>query len=138
MATKLNVLTPQPPKGGVNILDTHLNARKQVYGFYTVRHLMKNAVMKLKLTLLLFCLFGVGIFSHAQDNKKAQSTRPKVESGPDAIPVVVTSSKKAAAKKMAMAKQKSDSVHHTKKKLPLQKPINLNALPPAHEKADPE
>ena len=94
--------------------------------------------MKLKLTLLLFCLFGVGIFAHTQDNKKAQNAKPKVENGPDAIPVVVSSSKKSLAKKMATAKQKPDTVHHTPKKLSLQKPINPNALPPAQEKADPE
>lgn len=94
--------------------------------------------MKLKLTLLLFCLFGVGIFAHTQENNKAQSTKSKAENGTDAIPVVVSSSKKALAKKMVMAKQKSDTVHHTPKKVSLQKPINLNALPPDHEKANPK
>lgn len=50
--------------------------------------------MKLKLSLLLFCLLGIGIFSHAQDKKKIPP-KPIVENGDDAIPVTVTSTKKA-------------------------------------------
>jgi len=50
--------------------------------------------MKLKLSLLLFCLLGIGIFSHAQDKKKIPP-KPVVENGDDAIPVTVTSTKKA-------------------------------------------
>lgn len=50
--------------------------------------------MKLKLSLLLFCLLGIGIFSHAQDKKKTPA-KPIVENGPDAIPVTVVSKKKA-------------------------------------------
>ncbi len=51
--------------------------------------------MKLKLSLLIFCLLGIGIFSHAQDKKKLQNKKPTVENGDDAIPVTVTSTKKA-------------------------------------------
>lgn len=50
--------------------------------------------MKLKLSLVLFCLLGIGVFSHAQDSKKAAS-KPEVLNGPDAIPVTVKSHKKA-------------------------------------------
>ncbi|MEO7531189.1 MAG: hypothetical protein ABIS69_07250 [Sediminibacterium sp.] len=46
--------------------------------------------MKLRLTLVLFCLLGVGIFSHAQDKKK-----PTVMNAPEEVPVSVTSKKKA-------------------------------------------
>lgn len=53
--------------------------------------------MKLRLSLLLFCLLGIGIFSHAQQPKKTPA-KPTVENGPDAIPVTVTSSKKAHRK----------------------------------------
>lgn len=49
--------------------------------------------MKLKLSLLLFFLLGIGAFSHAQDKKKP-SNKPKVENGDDAIPVTVTGKKK--------------------------------------------
>jgi hypothetical protein len=50
--------------------------------------------MKLRFTLLLFCLFCIGIFSQAQQ-KPPIPPKPKVENGPDAIPVTVTSHKKA-------------------------------------------
>ena len=62
--------------------------------------------MKLKLTLLLFCLFGVGIFAHTQENNKAQSTKSKAENGTDAIPVVVSSSKKSIGKENGHGKTK--------------------------------
>jgi hypothetical protein len=52
--------------------------------------------MKLRLLLTTFCLLGIGIFSHAQDKKK--TTKPIVEDGPDAIPITVTSTKKAHKK----------------------------------------
>jgi hypothetical protein len=54
---------------------------------------VKTSYMKLKLTLLGFCLFCVGIFSHAQD-KKARPSKPAVEEGADPIPVTVTSKKR--------------------------------------------
>ena len=41
--------------------------------------------MNLRLALTAVCLFGIGLFS------KAQSSKPKVENGPDAIPVTVKS-----------------------------------------------
>ncbi len=50
--------------------------------------------MKLRLTLILFCLLGIGLFAKAQDKKKNQS-KPTVENGADAIPVIVKSNKKA-------------------------------------------
>lgn len=62
--------------------------------FITFSISTKTTFMKLKLSLLLFCLLGIGIFSHAQDKKKAPS-KPIVENGDAAIPVTVTSTKKA-------------------------------------------
>ncbi len=53
--------------------------------------------MKLRLTLILFCLLGVGLFARSQDKKKAQ-TNPTVENGADAIPVTVQSTKKGYRK----------------------------------------
>ncbi len=53
--------------------------------------------MKLRLTLILFCLLGVGLFARSQDKKKPQ-TKPTVENGADAIPVTVQSTKKAHRK----------------------------------------
>ncbi len=58
--------------------------------------------MKLRLSLLVFCLLGIGVFSHAQDSKKtpppppppAKPAKPAVIMGDDAIPVTVKSSKK--------------------------------------------
>lgn len=41
--------------------------------------------MNLRLALTAVCLFGIGLFS------KAQTSKPKVENGPDAIPVTVKS-----------------------------------------------
>ena len=59
--------------------------------------------MKLRLSLLLFCLLGIGFFSHSQDSKKtpppppspAKPAKPIILNGEDAIPVIVKSSKKA-------------------------------------------
>ena len=56
--------------------------------------------MKLRLSLLLFCLLGIGVFSHSQDSKKTpppppvKPAKPTVLIGDDAIPVTVKSSKK--------------------------------------------
>lgn len=50
--------------------------------------------MKLRLSLLLYFLLGIGMFSHAQDKPKTPPKPPKVENGPDALPVVVKSHKK--------------------------------------------
>ncbi|MCA6454860.1 MAG: hypothetical protein IM584_01870, partial [Chitinophagaceae bacterium] len=50
--------------------------------------------MKLRLSLLLYFLLGIGMFSHAQDKPQAPGKPPKVENGPDALPVVVKSHKK--------------------------------------------
>jgi len=66
-----------------------------LYGFSHIWHPTINLYMKLRLSLLLFCLLGIGVFSHAQNSKKAPAKPPTVENGPDAIPVTVTSSKKA-------------------------------------------
>jgi len=65
-----------------------------LYGFSHISHLTINLFMKLRLSLLLFCLLGIGVFSHAQQPKKAPA-KPTVENGPDALPVTVTSKKKA-------------------------------------------
>ena len=48
--------------------------------------------MIIRLSLLLYFLLGIGIFSQAQTKKTAA---PKVENGEDAIPVTVVSKKKA-------------------------------------------
>lgn len=65
-----------------------------LYGFSHIWHPTINLYMKLRLSLLLFCLLGIGVLSHAQKPPKAPA-KPTVENGPDAIPVTVTSSKKA-------------------------------------------
>ncbi len=49
--------------------------------------------MKVRLTLLLFCLLGIGLFARSQDKKNIAT--PKIENGPDAIPVTVKSLKKS-------------------------------------------
>jgi len=48
--------------------------------------------MKLRLTLVLLCLLGIGIFSHAQNKKK--TSKPTIVNSPDEIPVTMISSKK--------------------------------------------
>ncbi len=48
--------------------------------------------MKLRLTLVLFCLLGIGIFSHAQNKKK--TSKPIIVNSPDEIPVTMISSTK--------------------------------------------
>ena len=57
--------------------------------------------MKLRLTLLLMCLFGTGLFADAQVKKKTHSRPPKPQIiiAPDEIPVIVKSTKKAHARK---------------------------------------
>ena len=62
--------------------------------FLTFGISVKTTIMKLRLSLLLFCLLGIGVFSHAQDKKKVPA-KPVVEEGTDAIPVTVKSTKKA-------------------------------------------
>jgi len=65
--------------------------------FITFSISMKIKMMKIRLALTAFCLFCIGIFSQAQDSKKAPAqTKPTVENGADAIPVTVTSTKKKA------------------------------------------
>lgn len=51
--------------------------------------------MNLRISLMAFFLFGIGIFANAQDKKqnKAQ-TKPTIENGADAIPVTVNGSTK--------------------------------------------
>ena len=49
--------------------------------------------MKLKLSLLLFCLMGIGIFSHAQN--KPKTPKPTIVTESEDIPVIVKSHKKA-------------------------------------------
>jgi hypothetical protein len=71
--------------------------------FITFGILLKTCYMKLRLSLLMFCLLGIGVFSHAQDIKKtpppppAKPAKPTVLMGDDAIPVTVKSSKKLHA-----------------------------------------
>ncbi len=49
--------------------------------------------MNLRISLIVFFLFGIGIFANAQDKKQSHvSAKPTVENGADAIPVIVTSS----------------------------------------------
>lgn len=68
---------------------------ESLYGFYHISESnSKITYMKLRLTLILFCLLGIGLFAKAQDKKKNQS-KPTVENGADAIPVIVKSNKKA-------------------------------------------
>jgi len=50
--------------------------------------------MKLRLTLILFCLLCIGLFASPQDKKKT-TANPTVENGPDVMPFTVTSKKKA-------------------------------------------
>lgn len=54
--------------------------------------------MKLRLSLLLFCLLGIGLFGNAQDKEKEQS-KSKVENAPPEIPVMVTGTKKITPQK---------------------------------------
>lgn len=53
--------------------------------------------MRLKIYLLTMLLFGMGIFAKAQ--KQPSKEKPTVENGSEAIPVTVTSTKKAKKKK---------------------------------------
>jgi hypothetical protein len=52
--------------------------------------------MRLKIYLLFMLLLGMGIFAIAQ--KQPSKEKPTVENGRDAIPVTVTSTKKAKKK----------------------------------------
>ena len=61
--------------------------------FLTFGIFVKTDIMKLKLSLLLFCLMGIGVFSHAQNKPKAP--KPTIVTEPEEIPVIVKSHKKA-------------------------------------------
>ena len=58
--------------------------------------LVKIKIMNLRLLLIAFFLFGIGIFANTQVKKNATnlSSKPIIENGADAIPVTVTSSTK--------------------------------------------
>lgn len=73
---------------------THCKFLKHFMEFITFRISGKTTHMKVKLTLILLCLLGIGIFARSQVRKK-QSGKQVIENGPDAIPVIVTSHKKA-------------------------------------------
>ena len=60
--------------------------------------------MKLKLILLVMCLFATGLFADAQ-GKKRKVPPPVVVNGPDAIPIVVKSTKKGHLRKVAPVKR---------------------------------
>ena len=64
--------------------------------FLTFLILGKINDMKLRLTLLTYCLFCVGIFSHAQEPKK-KPAKPKVDYDV-APPVIVTATQKSHRK----------------------------------------
>ena len=53
--------------------------------------------MKLRLTLIILCLFWIGLFAKSQEKKRAP-IKPTVENGADPIPVIVTGNKKAHPK----------------------------------------
>jgi hypothetical protein len=56
---------------------------------------VKTKIMNLRLLLIAFFLFGIGIFANAQEKKTTHSTtKATVENGADAIPVTVSSSSK--------------------------------------------
>lgn len=57
--------------------------------------------MKLKLTLLLMCLFCIGLFVQAQEKTSKPGKKDKVEvlDGRDALPVTVKSNKKSKVRK---------------------------------------
>lgn len=61
--------------------------------FITFRILLKTLIMKVRLTLLLFCLLGIGLLARSQDKKHI--AKPKIENGPDTIPITVKSHKKS-------------------------------------------
>jgi hypothetical protein len=74
--------------------------------FITFGILFKTIIMKLRILLIAFCLLGIGIFSKAQTKQAAKpSAKPTIENGADAIPVVVSSTrKKKAAPKVEVTK----------------------------------
>jgi len=61
--------------------------------------LTKRSHMKLKLTLLLMFLLGVGLFTQGQDKpiKSVKADKAAVVDGRDALPVTVKSNKKSKA-----------------------------------------
>ena len=97
--------------------------------------------MKLRLSLLLFSLFGIGLFSHSQENKKlpppppAKPVKPTVLIGPDAIPVTVKSSKKPHWKIPPPPPPKVEAVKFTPPKIV--KDIEKAPAPPAKPKTIP-
>ena len=80
--------------------------------------------MKLRLTLILFCLLGIGLFAKSQDKKRGQS-KPTVENGADAIPVMVKSTKKVHRKLPA-----PPLIDKDRKPLPPQKIGAIKFTPP--------
>jgi hypothetical protein len=57
--------------------------------------LAKTKNMNLRISLMAFFLFGIGIFANAQNKKQNPAqAKPTVENGADAIPVTVTGSSK--------------------------------------------
>ncbi len=68
-----------------------------LYGIIHRMHPIKNSRMKLKLTLLLICLLGVGLLTRAQKKPVKPNSTEKVTvvDGKDAIPVTVKSNKKS-------------------------------------------
>jgi outer membrane biosynthesis protein TonB len=57
--------------------------------------LAKTKNMNLRISLIAFFLFGIGIFANAQYKKQHPAqAKPAVENGADAIPITVTSSNK--------------------------------------------
>ena len=103
--------------------------------------------MSVRLTLLLFCLFGIGLFARSQDKKHI--AKPKIENGPDAIPVTVKSHKKSHHKPPpppppSMMDKKSKPMPPPKIKdvpkppLPPIEPLIINIVPPAKPTAPPQ
>ncbi len=79
--------------------------------------------MKLRLTLLLMCLFGTGLFADAQTKKKTHP-KPQILVAPDEIPVIVVSTKKAHPRKPVKS-----AVKPIKKYTPV-KPTNTEFVKP--------
>jgi outer membrane biosynthesis protein TonB len=63
--------------------------------------LRKSSYMKLKLTLLLMSLLGVGLFAQGQNkpSKPPKADKVEVVDGRDALPVTVKSNKKSKVRK---------------------------------------
>ena len=63
--------------------------------FITFGILFKTIIMKLRILLFTFCLLGIGLFSKAQTKQTTKpSAKPTIENGADAIPVVVSGTRK--------------------------------------------